>query len=445
MYVKMSTFLVVGLQKSGLSISKLLLSKNAEVFIYDDGKSESVKKNIQELKLLGAIHTENYEETLLKTDILVLSPGVPIDHAIPVKARELGIRIIGELELSSYFLKSVSVAVTGTNGKTTTCSLINHILNNANVSSVMAGNSGTPLSSVVNELNEDTTVVLEVSSFQLETVSRFAPHIACVLNITPDHLERHYNMSNYEFLKSKIVRNLKESEFQVLNYEDSVVRSFSELSKAKTVYFSKNQKVNGAYRENGNLYFNEEFIVNENELTLSGEHNLENILCSICVCKLLGLSSEEIENGLKTFKGVKHRLQNVKTLNGITFINDSKSTNPDSLLKAVESMNNNFVLIIGGYDKGLNYQTVFKNIVKNKFLKQIVITGASANKMFNELEKLNYKNVSVECDFEMAIFVAYKTAKTGETVLFSPATSSFDLFSDFEERGDKFIETVNSF
>lgn len=445
MYVKMSTFLVVGLQKSGLSISKLLLSKNAEVFIYDDGKSESVKKNIQELKLLGAIHTENYEETLLKTDILVLSPGVPIDHAIPVKARELGIRIIGELELSSYFLKSVSVAVTGTNGKTTTCSLINHILNNANVSSVMAGNSGTPLSSVVNELNEDTTVVLEVSSFQLETVSRFAPHIACVLNITSDHLERHYNMSNYEFLKSKIVRNLKESEFQVLNYEDSVVRSFSELSKAKTVYFSKNQKVNGAYRENGNLYFNEEFIVNENELTLSGEHNLENILCSICVCKLLGLSSEEIENGLKTFKGVKHRLQNVKTLNGITFINDSKSTNPDSLLKAVESMNNNFVLIIGGYDKGLNYQTVFENIVKNKFLKQIVITGASANKMFNELEKLNYKKVSVEYDFEMAIFVAYKTAKTGETVLFSPATSSFDLFSDFEERGDKFIETVNSF
>ncbi len=443
MYIKLTSFLVVGLKKSGFSISKLLLSKGANVYIYDNVLDGFTKKNALELEGLNAKIISDPIKTLNYVDVLVLSPGVPIDNEIAIEARRLNKRIIGELELSSYFVTSPIIAVTGTNGKTTVCSMISHVLDFINQKNFLVGNIGTPLSSKIGEITSDSVLVTEVSSYQLETVSRFCPHISCVLNITPDHLDRHYNMDNYVYLKSKLVQNLKESEYAVLNYDDERVKSLHKNTKGKVVWFSKTEKVNGAYLENGNLTFNEEVVMSALELNLLGSHNIENALAVITVLKIIGVENSEIKEGIKSFKGIKHRIELVKIVEGITFYNDSKSTNPDSTLKAINSISVPTVLIMGGYEKGLDYTEVMNSVKESKNIENLVLTGMSAKRMYDTALECNVKNVSVISDFKVSIKFAYGLAKRGGAVLFSPSTSSFDNFSSYEERGEKFIEAVN--
>ena len=443
MYIKLNSFLVVGLKKSGYSITKLLLSKGADVYIYDNALEGFTKKNAQELESLNAKITTNPLETLNYVDVLVLSPGVPIDNEIAIEARRLNKRIIGELELASYFVTSPIIAVTGTNGKTTVCSMLSHVLDSVNEKNFLVGNIGTPLSSKIDEISSDSVLVVEVSSYQLETVSRFCPHISCILNITPDHLERHYNMENYVFLKSKLIQNLKESEYAVLNYDDEMVRSLHKNTKGKVIWFSKTEKVNGAYLENGNLTFNEEVVTSASELNLIGMHNIENALAVITVLKLMGLENSEIKEGITSFRGIKHRIEPIKTIDGITFYNDSKSTNPDSTVKAINSIAVPTVLIMGGYEKGLDYIEVMKAINSSNNIENLVLTGMSAKSMYDTAIDCKVKNVSVISDFNASIRFAYTLAKKGGAVLFSPSTSSFDNFSSYEERGEKFIEAVN--
>ncbi len=443
MYIKLTSFLVVGLKKSGYSITKLLLSKGAEVYIYDDFLEGFSKKNASELESLNAKITSNPIETLNNIDVLVLSPGVPIDNEIALEARRLNKRIIGELELASYFITSPIIAVTGTNGKSTVCSMLSHVLDTSNEENFLLGNIGTPLSSKVNEITSDSLLITEVSSFQLETVTRFCPHVACILNITPDHLDRHYNMENYLFLKSKLIQNLKESEYAVLNYDDENVRNLHKNTKGKIIWFSKTEKVNGAYLENGNLTFNEEVVINSSEINLIGMHNIENALAVISILKIIGLENEEIKIGLKSFRGIKHRIEQVKTVNEVVFYNDSKSTNPDSTIKAINSVTVPTVLIMGGYEKGLDYSEVMKAVKLSQNIENLVLTGMSAKSMYDTAIKCNLNNVSVICDFVSSIKFAYSLAKKGGAVLFSPSTSSFDNFSSYEERGEKFIEAVN--
>ncbi len=443
MYIKLNSFLVVGLKKSGYSITKLLLSKGADVYIYDNALEGFTKKNAQELESLNAKITTNPLETLNYVDVLVLSPGVPIDNEIAIEARRLNKRIIGELELASYFVTSPIIAVTGTNGKTTVCSMLSHVLDSVNEKNFLVGNIGTPLSSKIDEISSDSVLVVEVSSYQLETVSRFCPHISCILNITPDHLERHYNMENYVFLKSKLIQNLKESEYAVLNYDDERVRGLHKNTKGKVIWFSKTEKVNGAYLENGNLTFNEEVVTSASELNLIGMHNIENALAVITVLKLMGLENSEIKEGITSFRGIKHRIEPIKTIDGITFYNDSKSTNPDSTVKAINSIAVPTVLIMGGYEKGLDYTEVMKAINSSNNIENLVLTGMSAKSMYDTAIDCKVKNVSVISDFNASIRFAYTLAKKGGAVLFSPSTSSFDNFSSYEERGEKFIEAVN--
>ena len=444
MYLKNMSFLVLGMQKSGICATNFLLSQGAKVFVYDDGISESVKKNLKEAELKGAKLCSEPIFQIEYVDVLVLSPAVPVDHKVAIRAKELNKRIIGEFELASNYTTNLVIAVTGTNGKTTTCSLIDYALNKSGYSSTLVGNVGIPFSSKILESEAEDIFVAEVSSFQLETINRFSPHIACILNVTPDHLNRHYNMENYVYLKSKLLINLRESEFAVLNFDDELVKQMAQKTRAKVVWFSLKGKVDGAYLEDDFIYYKGEIITSVKDIHIIGSHNVENALASICVLKLLGLTNNAILESLKTFTGVKHRVQKIRTLNGVTYYNDSKSTNADSCKRAVESVKEPTILIMGGFDKGLNYESLMKDIKQNNLIKKIIFTGQSAKSMYAYAVNAGIEDLSVVKDFSLAVTLASNMAKSGYSVLLSPATSSFDEFGSFEERGDKFIEIVEN-
>ena len=444
MYYKKTKFLVAGLQKSGLSATKFLLEKGAEVYIYDKRKSEQVTKNIEALEFLGAKQVTDYKSAVEYIDVLVVSPGVPIDSPICKIFKENDKRIIGELELGYTEVKTPIIAVSGTNGKTTVSTILHKALIDGGLKSVLAGNVGTPITSVIGEINQSDLAVVEVSSFQLETTCAFTPHISVLLNVTPDHLDRHYSMENYSLVKSKMILPLKESEFAVLNYDDDILRRFDTLTRGKILWFSVKEKVDGAYVEEGCVFFKEEKVLNVQDVKIKGIHNLENILSVVCVLKAIGLSNLQIQKSLTEFNGVKHRLERIKTVNGVEFINDSKSTNPSSAISAIQSIDKNAVLILGGSDKGLDYTELFEKIKNCNNIKRIVITGECANSMLTYATKVNLEGVIVGKSFENAVKTAYALSENQGVVLLSPATASFDEFSDFEKRGERFAEIVNS-
>lgn len=444
MYLKKDKFLIVGISKSGIGVAELLIKRGAKCYLYDDNDGEALRRARRSLVEKGAtdVTKEQLDGCIETVDIVVLSPGVPIDHEIPVKAKRSGKRIIGELELASAFCHNPIIAVTGTNGKTTTCSMIDCILKNYGVESVLCGNIGTPLSSVIDGLTENSVVVAEVSSFQLETVNKFTPHVAVITNITPDHLSRHYTMENYIYLKSRIFQCQRESEYAVLNYDDAVIRKMSEKLKSKVVYFSSKSEIDGAYLSGGKIFYKGKFVMDVSSMQLSGEHNVENVLASVCVAEIMGVTEEKIASSLSGFKGVKHRIQFIKEIDGVEYYNDSKATNADATIKAINSMKRPTVLILGGKYKGIPFDDLFDKISESSVY-HAVLTGESKFKMAESAEKRGFTAISMTDDFFIAIRLAKMIAKEGDAVLLSPACSSFDKFSDFEERGDKFIEAVN--
>ncbi len=445
MYFKRDKFLVVGISKSGIAATELLLSKGAKCYIYDDNESEMVLSSARRLEASGAVRVDKNEvfELVREIDVVVLSPGIPLDHDVPLAARRAGKRVTGELELAARFVTAPIIAVTGTNGKTTTCSMIDGILKGAGGDSVLCGNVGTPLSDKLGQIKSDGIVVAEVSSFQLETVKLFAPHVSVITNITPDHLSRHYNMDNYIFVKKRILANLTESEYAVLNYDDGEVRKTGEDLRAKIVYFSAKSEVNGAYATDGKIFYKGKFIMETDSLPAKGEHNLMNALAAISVAEIMGISESCIVESLVGFKGVMHRIQFVKNVGGVDYYNDSKATNSDAAEKAIESMTKPTVLILGGKDKGLDFDSLFKKI-KESNVKSVVLTGESRYRMLDSARKADYTAVSLTDDFRVAIEIASMLATSGDAVLFSPACSSFDKFTDFEERGNVFMDIVES-
>lgn len=445
MYLKKTVFLVVGASKSGIGITELLLKRGAKCYVYDDGESDRVKENVAFLVDKGAIATDKTEvfSLLRKIDAVVLSPGVAIDHEIPLAAKKLGKRITGELELASTFCPSPIIAVTGTNGKTTTCAMIDAVLKSAGISDKLCGNVGTPLSAVADDLTPDDVAVVEASSFQLETVRTFAPHVAVITNITPDHLSRHYNMDNYVFVKSKILSNLTETEYAVLCYDDPIVRSLDEKTRGKVVYFSVKEEVNGAYVSEGKIFYKGKYVADLSDLPISGIHNVYDALACLCVAIIMGVDKNDVVEAFKNFKGVKHRIQFVRNVNGVDFYNDSKATNVDATVKAVAAMSKPTILILGGKDKGLDFTPLFEGI-KGSNVKAIVATGESAFRIAECAKKCEFGEVSMTGDFNLAFYLAKKMAERGDAVLLSPACSSFDAFTDFEQRGDAFIKLVES-
>lgn len=443
MYFKNQKFLVAGMSKSGESSARFLLRHGAEVFIYDDVVSETINTIMDALEELGAhtVTAESFMDATIVCDILVLSPGIPIDNPLPVAFKKQGKTIIGEAELGAMFLKANTVAVTGTNGKTTTVSMLNSILTNSGLTSVACGNIGDPIINEVENLGIDDYAVIEISSFQLETLSSLRPHIAVITNITEDHLNRHYNMENYVFLKGKILRNLKESEYAVLNYDDEVVRNFAKHTRAKPVYFSINTRIDGAYYENGSIFFNGEKYLDVDDMSVKGVHNVYNALACVAVSHILGLDKEKVADALISFKGIKHRIEEIGVVNGVTYIDDSKGTNVDASIKAVQTMQNPTVILLGGKDKGYDYAPLFEEL-KNSRVIHSVLYGENRFKLLNSAIKAGYISFSLCSEFDTAVKLSGYIAKSGQNVLLSPASSSFDSFSNYEERGDAFRKLV---
>ncbi len=445
MFFKNQKFLVAGMSRSGEGAASFLLDRGAEVFMYDDVSSASVQTVMKSLEDRGAhtVSSNDYADAIENCDILVLSPGIPIDNALPVAFRRQGKAIIGEEELGALYLRATAVAVTGTNGKTTTVSMIEHTLKTAGLNAEACGNIGYPLISAVDKLGYDDYAVIEISSFQLETLTSLRPHIAVITNITEDHLNRHYNMENYIFLKSKLIRSLKESEFAVLNFDDERVRSLSAVTKAAVVYFSALRRLDyGSYIEDGWLCFNGEKFLTVDELSVGGTHNVYNALACLASCVVLGLPKDGIVTALKSFKGIKHRIEFVKTINGVNYINDSKATNIDATLKAADSMKAETVLLLGGKDKGYDYVPLFDKM-KDSMIVHAIIFGENRFRIMNDAVKCDYYNFSLCTDFFTAFKLSVMIAKRGQNVLLSPASASFDGFSGYEERGETFIELVN--
>lgn len=445
MNVKTQTFLVLGVSQSGYSAGKYILNKGGKCFFVEEIDIPKTKKAINELEALGGVRLTHSQavERLNEIDVVVISPGIPINYDVAVNAKKLGKRIVGELEFGFLQFIPTIVAVTGTNGKTTTVSLINHILNFSGLTSKAVGNIGVPITS---ELTGDfnTLYVAEVSSFQLESTNFFTPHVACILNVSPDHLDRHYTMENYIFLKKKLLSNLKESEYAILNYDDETVRNFRLDLKAKIVWVSLNEEVDGAYVKDGYVYFKNNIITQVEGLPLDGNHNVYNVLFAVAACLICGVKIEQIINALQTFKGIPNRMELIAEKNGIKYINDSKATNTNSTINAIRSVKEPTILILGGSDKGEKYDELFSEI-KNSNVKHVVITGATRYKMIESAGKVGVGDITLTSDFNFAVKIASIMAEEGDAVLLSPACASFDFFNGYEERGKRFKEIVENF
>lgn len=445
MYFKNQKFLVAGMSKSGIAGTEFLLSRGAAVCMYDDVTGGAVRSAMDKLAERGAVpvRAEQLSSAVEECDILVLSPGIPIDHELPVAFRKAGKRIVGESELGCLYLRAALVAVTGTNGKTTTVTMIDEILRAAGLNSIACGNIGLPLSACVDTLGYDDVAVMEVSSFQLETLTSVRPHVAVVTNITEDHLNRHYSMENYIFLKSKILRNMRESEYAVLNFDDENVRAMAHEARCRVRWFSLRERAEGAYLFDGGLYFENEKIMNVSDLSLKGEHNVKNALAAICAAKLMGVESSVIAKTLSSMRGVRHRMETVAQIGGVTYINDSKGTNVDATLNAVACMQSDTVLLLGGKDKGYDYDKLFQKL-KDSRVVQAVLYGENRFKLLNAAARCNESRITLCADFSLAVKIAAMTARPGQCVLLSPASSSFDGFAGYEERGERFEEIVRS-
>ena len=444
MYFSTQAFLVLGLSRSGKTAAEFLLLKKAEVYIYDDLSSDRIEQTAIALEEKGAkrIQKGDLEEMTKRCDGLVLSPGIPIDHPIAIAFKRNGKAVLGESELAARYMRCPIVAVTGTNGKTTTVSMLAETLQKSGVTAQACGNIGTPMLDFWDM--QEGVAVAEVSSFQLETLNSLRPHVAVILNITEDHLNRHYSMENYIFLKAKLLKNCSGTEYAVLNYDDAIVRGFAEKTKAQVVFFSVRERVKGAFYERGELYFNNEKIMSATQLPIGGLHNVQNALAVIAVAKIMGVPTDKIVEALADFKGVKHRIETVAKVNGITYIDDSKGTNVDATLKAIACMKEETVLLLGGKDKGYNYTKLFSSLKRSKVV-HAVLYGENRYVLLKCAREQGYESVTVCEEFSIAVKIAALKAQAGQTVLLSPASASFDQFTSYEERGDKFVEIVQSF
>ncbi len=453
MKYKKEKFLVYGLKKSGVAAANFLLSVGAEVGLYDDDDNVKEEKDVLLLvekgaKILDVIdeNEEDYEErkkNLLTFSTVIVSPGVKIDSPLIVYLKRSGKRVIGELELGYLNVRAPLVAVSGTNGKTTVCNIISDALNAAGEKSYLVGNVGSPLIDAAFFAGFSDVCVTEVSSFQLETIEKFSAPISVLLNVTEDHLDRHYTMENYVYLKKRLFKNSTRFDTAVLNYDDEIVRKIGSALDCKKVWFSLREKVDGAYFDDGKIYYRGEEILNTDDLIVKGEHNVLNALAAVCALKVYGVESKDIEKSLCSFGGVDFRLQDKGEYGGVKYINDSKSTNVDSGIKAVDYMTQDTIMILGGKDKNQDYSPLFKAI-KNRedVIKHVVIIGECRYKMLKKAISCDYLQVSVANDLETAVKIAKTIAKSGDCILFSPSASSFDAYENYIERGKRFNELI---
>jgi UDP-N-acetylmuramoylalanine--D-glutamate ligase len=439
--------LVVGLGRSGVASALFLKSRGARVTVSDAKSEDQLREEIPTLLDQGiVVETGGHgERTFQNQDLIVVSPGVPVDAEPITQARALGQPVIGEIELASEFLAGKIVAITGSNGKTTTTTLIGDILAAGALRTLVGGNIGTPAISLVQQATAETVIVLEVSSFQLETIRSFRPKVAAVLNVTPDHLDRHRTFAAYVNAKARIFENQQTDDFAVLNADDATCVELGERTRAQVFWFSRKKEVKwGAQVRDGKVIFRRDGSVVEilqvSEIPLKGAHNLENVLAAICCGALLGCEAERVRGAVKNFKAVEHRLEHVATIRGVEYYNDSKATNVDATIKALESFPSGVHLILGGKDKGSDY-TVLNDLLRQR-VKRVYTIGAAAAKIQSQIK--DAAEVIAAETLEKAVKQAAASAQPGDIVLLAPACASFDQFQNYEHRGRVFKELVRA-
>jgi UDP-N-acetylmuramoylalanine--D-glutamate ligase len=445
--LKNQRVLVVGLGKSGVASALFLKARGARVTVSDTKSQDELRGEIPKLLDAGiTVETGGHgERTFHGQDLIVVSPGVPVDAPQLAQAREQGIPVIGEIELAARFLKGRIVAITGSNGKTTTTALTGVVISMGGWESLVGGNIGTPAISLVEESTEDGYVVLEVSSFQLETIQSFHPFIAVVLNVTPDHLDRHSTFEAYVDAKARIFENQTGEDFAVLNADDPTCVGLASRTRARKIWFSRKKEIEaGAWIWNSQIVYREggqdREIMPVSEIKLKGAHNLENVLAAVCAGMLVRSEPHGIRRAVQEFKAVEHRLEYVATVRGVEFYNDSKATNVDATIKALESFPVNIHLILGGKDKGSDY-TVLKPLLKER-ARRVYTIGAAAEKIESHLGGI--VEVVRAGTLEAAVKRAAASAQAGDVVLLAPACASFDQFENYEHRGRVFKQTVQA-
>jgi UDP-N-acetylmuramoylalanine--D-glutamate ligase len=448
MDLKNKRVLVVGLGKSGLSAAMFLRAQGARVTVSDTRSAVALAKEIPAL-LEAGIMVESGGHGLLtfrRQDLIVVSPGVPMDTPEVKQVVAFGLPVIGELELASRYLQGQIVAITGSNGKTTTTTLVGKIFEDAGVPTLVGGNIGLPVIELVAKSTQETVSVLEVSSFQLETIEEFHPQIAVVLNITPDHLDRHGSFENYAAAKTRITERQTADDFLVLNAEDKAAQMVALKTKAQIYWFSGRRPIKqGAFVHGDSILFvaregaKAEPVMPVSEIPLKGLHNVENVLAAVCTARLGKISAESIRASVAGFKAVEHRLELVKVLNEVEFYNDSKATNVDATMKALASFPGGIHLILGGKDKDSDY-SLMSEMLKER-VKIVYTIGSAAEKIERQLQGV-VKIVPAET-LQVAVARAAKAATIGDVVLLSPACSSFDQFENYEQRGRVFRQLVN--
>ncbi len=443
--------LVVGLGKSGVASALFMKERGARVTVSDTKSGDELRNEIPVLLDHGiTVETGGHgDRTFRGQDLIVVSPGVPVDAPPLVQARSLGESVIGEIELAAQFLPGPIVAITGSNGKTTTTTLTGEIMTAGGFPALVGGNIGTPAISLADRAKPDTVIVLEISSFQLETVRAFRPKVAVVLNVTPDHLDRHRTFEIYTDAKARIFENQQPDDFAVLNADDPTCVAMAGRTRAQVFWFSRLKEVQqGAWIKDGNIVFRDKKgqreLLQVSDIPLKGAHNLENVLAAACAGILMGCAPEKIRQAVHDFKAVEHRLEFVATIGGVDYYNDSKATNVDATIKALESFPANIHLILGGKDKGSDY-TVLNDLLRQR-VKRVYTIGAAAAKI--EVQIVSAKNGGPEVvhaeTLENAIRKAHASAMAGDVVLLAPACASFDQFKSYEHRGKAFKEIVHS-
>jgi UDP-N-acetylmuramoylalanine--D-glutamate ligase len=437
--------LVVGLGRSGVASALFLKSHGARVTVSDAKSEDQLREEIPALLDQGiAVETGGHgERTFQNQDLIVVSPGVPVDAAPIAQARALGQPVIGEIELATAFLPGPIVAITGSNGKTTTTTLIGEILTAGGLKTLVGGNIGTPAISLVERATPETVAVLEVSSFQLETIRSFRPKIGIVLNVTPDHLDRHRTFAAYVDAKARLFENQQPGDFAVLNADDPTCVDLAGRTRAQVFWFSRKREVDqGTFLHKGAVLFRrageQREVMLASEIPLKGAHNLENALAAVCAGELMGCQAGKIADAIRNFKAVEHRLEYVATVRGVEYYNDSKATNVDATIKALESFPGNIHLILGGKDKGSDY-TVLNELLRQR-VKSVYAIGAAAEKIQSQIK--GAVSIVSSGTIEAAVKQASAAAQPGDVVLLAPACASFDQFQNYEHRGKVFKELV---
>ncbi len=442
--------LVAGSGISGIGAIELLSKQGADIILYDENE-KLIKEEIQH-KLPSNSQVEIMlgkltKEKLDSVELVVISPGIPLDAPFVNDIKELGIVIWGEIELAYEFSKGKVVGITGTNGKTTTTSLVGDILKAFYKRVFVVGNIGTPYTTTALETEDESVTVAEISSFQLETIDKFRPNISAILNITPDHLNRHKTIESYSAIKMSITKNQKPEDICILNYDDAVLRTFGQGLHTNVVFFSIKETLDrGLYLEEGNIIYQtvleKLFICPCENLKILGSHNIENVMAAVAIAHSLGVPLEIIREVIEKFQGVEHRIEYVREKDRVFYYNDSKGTNSDASIKAIEAMVRPTILIAGGYDKKSEFDEYIKAC--NNKVRYLVLLGETKEKIAQTALNLGFTSIVFVENLKEAVELSSSLANPEDAVLLSPACASWDMFKSYEERGNLFKQYVNA-